>query len=320
MPRIRADDEAMEKIHIAARKNQLEVVKKLVESGVDADIRNKFGCGAVSLAIKFGCLKTLAYLAPISDLSVPWHGRRPLALCMEAPRPLEVADVLLRTLKEQGKDAANFINECDDFEKVLDLTPYGLEPRKVQGETILHACVMQRNVDMLKLLLALGGTANAKDRQSETVLMRAVEIGGEHEFALLVAHPETRVDSATREGKTPLHMALMLNRPEMAKKLLELGADVNMEDQDKNTALTHAMRGGHFEILESILPLVDPFTIQSSNFHNGVNILPERIDFRPHVDDAARTEVIKVMQKKLDIMREKDKPEDGSPKKKKKKQ
>lgn len=316
LQRIRQEDEDCDKIMLAARKNQLEVIKKLVESGVNPDIRNKFGCGAISAAIKWGQVACLKYLAPISDLTVSWHGRKPLALCMESPRPLEVAEVLLSTLKEQGKDAAAFINECDDFEKVLDLTPYGLEPRKVPGETMLHSCVMTRNFDMLRLLLSLGGTANTKDRLGETVLMRAIEINAQPEFDLLASHPETRVDTSTREGKTNLHQALLCGREGMAKKLIELGADVSIEDSDKNSAMAHALRGGFHEILDAILPLIDPFVIQSASFHNGVAILPERLDFKPNVDEASRTETIKVLQKKLDVMREKDAPTD-SPKRKK---
>ena len=70
-----------------------------------------------------------------------------------------------------------------------------------------------------------------------------------------------------------------------------------------------------------MLPLADPFAIQSANFHNGVSVLPERLVWAPFVEDeGAKNETIKVLQKKLDQLREKDKgADDGSPKKKKKK-
>ena len=174
---------------------------------------------------------------------------------------------------------------------------------------------------MLKLLVSLGGSANSKDRGGETVLMRAVEIGSDEMFELLLDSPDVRIDGADRNGRTSLCFALANNRPEMAKKLLELGADVNMEDQDKNNAITLAMKGGFAQLLEGMLPLADPFAIQSAPFHNGISVLPERLVWAPFVEDeGVKNETIKVLQKKLDQLREKDKgADDGSPKKKKKK-
>lgn len=321
LARIKQDDENMEKLHCAARKGQTEHVRRLIHgSGIDPSIQNKFGCTALHLACKYGQLGCVRELAGQVDLSIAWHGKRPLQLAVESNNQ-EVLQVMMATIKEQGKDVAAFINECDDYEQMVDHSKFKMPPKHVHGQTVLHYCVSTRNVPMLKVLLALGGTPNAKDRGGETVLMRAVEVGADEEFELLLQAPDVRIDGADRNGRTSLCFALAHDRPDMARKLLEMGADVNMEDQDKNNAITLAMTGGFYSLLEAMLPLADPFAIQSAPFHNGVSVLPERLQWAPFVtDEAVKSETIKVLQKKLDQMREKDKPnDDGSPKKKKKK-
>ena len=320
LPRIKQDDENMEKLHCAARKGQTEHVRRLIQgSGIPAGITNKFGCTALHLACKFGQLGCVRELAGLVDLTVSWHGKRPLQLAVESNNQ-EVLSVMMQQIKEQGKDVAAFVNECDEYEQHIDLSRFGLPPKHSFGQTVLHHCVATRNLPMLKLLLSLGGTANAKDRASETVLMRAVELGALDEFEALAASGDLRVDSADRTGRTALHLALATNRPDVARRLLELGADVNLEDQHKLNGITLAMAGGMAALLEGMLPLADPFVIQSAPFHNGVTVLPERLQWAPFVtDDSAKAETIKVLQKKLDQMREKDRPNDDSPKKKKKK-
>ena len=57
-------------------------------------------------------------------------------------------------------------------------------------------------------------------------------------------------------------------------------------------------------MLEHILDSLDSFVIQCAPFHNGVSVLPERVDFLSFVTetDPNRQEVMKIFQKKLDAV------------------
>jgi len=331
LPRIKQDDENMEKLHCAARRGQTELVKRLTTGGggIDPQIANKFGCTALHLACKHGqvaCVRELAPLFP--DLTIAWHGRRPLQLAIEANNQ-EVVEVRLDSVRSRGRDVAAVINECDEYETVIDYSSVGLPSKVIAGQTVLHYLVSNPNLPMLKFLLAQGGSPNAKDRATETVLMRAIALNREAEFEELIHASDLRVDAGDRMGVTPLHLALTLGRlTVMARKLFDLGADVNIEDQNKNNAVLLCIQAANYQLLEPMLEKCDPFILQGAAFHNGTTVLMERLTFAPFVaaegaaGETAKAETVKVLQKRLDYLRELNKPaepEGGEKKKKKKK-
>ena len=59
-----------------------------------------------------------------------------------------------------------------------------------------------------------------------------------------------RIESGWGKGRTPLMMALRCGKIEAAEQLIRLGADVNIEDSDGNTALSIASMKGLSKIVE----------------------------------------------------------------------
>ena len=297
LPRIKQDDENMEKMHCAARRGQTDLVRRLVSSGVDPAIQNKFGCTALHLACKYGQIGATRELAPHSDLSGLWHGQRPLHLAVVSGNA-DVANVLIETAREQGRDIATFVNECDEYE-VFEVAGHA---KHIQGQTALHWLIAQRNVPMIKSLLGLGASATAKDKNGETPLMRCIEYNFVDEFELLMGAGNLRLESGDRQGRTHLHWCLLHNREDMAKKVLATGHDVSLEDQDKNTPWSLAASAGMSALLDQMLANVDPFALQQASFHNGTTVLPERLTWLDHCkdNDVVHNEVIRVLQRRLD--------------------
>uniref|UniRef100_A0A7S1QUK8 Ankyrin repeat protein n=1 Tax=Neobodo designis TaxID=312471 RepID=A0A7S1QUK8_NEODS len=297
LPRIKQDDENMEKMHCAARRGQTDLVRRLMSSGVDAGIQNKFGCTGLHLACKYGQIGATRELAPHSDLSGLWHGQRPLHLAVASGNG-DVANVLIETAREQGRDIASFVNECDEYE-VFEIAG---QPKHVQGQTALHWVIAQRNLPMVKTLLSLGASPTAKDKNGETPLMRCIEYNFVEEFDILMSGGNLRLESGDRQGRTHLHWCLLYNREEMAKKVLATGHDVALEDQDKNTPWSLAAAAGMPALLDQMLGQLDPFALQQAPFHNGTTVLPERLVWLDWVkdNDAVHNEVIRVLQRRLD--------------------
>jgi hypothetical protein len=296
LSRIKSDDENMEKIHCAARRGQTELVRRLIASGIDPAIHNKFGCTALHLACKHGQIGCTRELSTKVDLSGLWHGQRPLHLAV-ASKSAEVVALLVEAAKAQGRDVAAFIGECDEYE-TFEMNGIA---KHCSGQTALHGCVTARQMGMAKTLVALGASPTAKDKNGETPMGRAIEFDFQEEFDLLVSIEGLRIETYDRAGRTALHHCLSKQREAMAAKLLDLGHEVNMEDQDKVTPWLLAGFAGMTGLLDRMLHDADPFAIQTANFHNGQHVLPERLLFMPHVsDEAVKTEVIKILQKKLD--------------------
>eukprot|EP00658_Telonema_sp_P-2_P013499 TRINITY_DN15111_c0_g2_i1.p1 TRINITY_DN15111_c0_g2~~TRINITY_DN15111_c0_g2_i1.p1 ORF type:complete len:339 (-),score=125.48 TRINITY_DN15111_c0_g2_i1:471-1487(-) len=300
-------------------------------------------------------------LAPVSDLNVAWHGQKPLHLAVVANNA-DVVKVLLEGAQQQGKASfESFINECDEYE----LAEVGDHIKHTNGQTALHWCVGlgESHQAMMKMLLTYGANATAKDRNSETPIMRAIEFGNTAAFELLtesaivrdeegnpvyeeIKEPAAddvlasleanladapkkqptiqhtlRLDICDKQGRSSLHYAILGNRVEMAMKLLEMGHEVALEDQDKVTPIVLAMYAAMPTVLAKALERADQFQVLSTPFHNGVAVLPDRVEWMSFVaeSDPNRAEVAKVFQKKLEAINKANAPPATADDKKKRK-
>jgi ankyrin repeat protein len=298
LARIKQDDENMEKLHCAARRGQTEIIRRLIAGGISPVIANKFGCTALHLACKHGHVLATRELVPISDTSIAWHGKKPLHLAVQSGN-VEVIQVLVQAQQQAGKDVASFLNENDEY--VTD--EIGRYAKEIHGQTALHLAIGIENQSMVQLLLSLGASPTSKDRNGETPIMRAIEFGQKETFKLLLqSQPKgsLRLDICDKQGRSSLHWALLHNQPEMAQALLDYGHEVNIEDGEKVTPFLLAAYGGFPALLDQILQNVDQFMFQSAQFHNGVTVLPERMQWMKSADEASKVEVQKLLQKKLD--------------------
>ncbi|CUG90305.1 ankyrin repeat protein, putative [Bodo saltans] len=300
LPRIKQDDENMEKLHCAARKGQTELVRRLIGMGISPSIQNRFGCTALHLACKFGQVSCARELVGVSDTNIAWHGQKPLHLAVLSGN-LQLVKALCEGAKEQGRGVEAMLNECDEME----VTEIGEHRKVVQGQTALHWCVGlgPEAKEMMTLLLSFGASPNAKDKGGETPLMRALEFGNQDAQKILITKKEAlRLDTGDKNGQTALVWAIRYGNEAFAQTLIELGADVNVEDQQKQTVLLWCVRAGMSKLLDIIVDLLDPFVVQSAPFHNGTSVLVERIDWLPTTEEAHRQETVKTFQKRLDLI------------------
>lgn len=62
------------------------------------------------------------------------------------------------------------------------------------------------------------------------------------------------VNDTTNRGMTPLMYAAVYNQAEIAKLLIEKGADLDKKDKSGSTALDHAKTSGSDEVMEVLKP------------------------------------------------------------------
>lgn len=318
LQRLRTDDENMEKIHLAARKGQIDEVKRLIEIGVDPCIANRFGCTALHLACKFGQCETANYLASIADVQSSWHGQKPIHLAVIANQ-LELVKALISGYTERGKPVETLLNDCDEME----ITQIGEHFKHIRGQTALHWCVGlgPDYMDMLKLLVSSGASPTAKDKENETPLMRAMEFKWDEAVEVMLEGQTSatlRMDYQDKQGRTHIHWAVLANHEDYAARFLDLGHDVNMEDNNHIAAVSIAIQGAMPEIVKRMLQVCDPFIVQNAPFHNGTSVIPDRIQWLDFVENEEnKKEVIRLLQSRLDeIVASLD---DGTKKKKKRK-
>lgn len=302
LPRLKADDENMEKIHAAARKGQTDEVHRLIQSGIDPTIPNRFGCTALHLACKFGQVDTAKYLASVSDVQSAWHGQKPLHLAVLSNK-LDLVSALVDGAKERGKPLESMLNDCDEME----VTQIGTHFKNCSGQTALHWCVglEEAYLPMAQLLVQLGASPTAKDKEGETPLMRAMEFGNTAALQLMLSSVSSpgalRWDYTDKAGRSHLHWAITYNYEDDALRFIEMGHDMNMADQEQIVPLYLAIRGAMVRLTTVLLKEGDPFLVQNAPFHNGKVVLPDRISWLNYVDsEEAKASVISLLQHRLD--------------------
>ena len=82
----------------------------------------------------------------------------------------------------------------------------------------------------------------ACDRDGRNILMNLIIEHGEELCLYLLHEYEVDVNATDFSLFTPLHFAAIEDAPEIAERLIRLGAIVNAQDEDGNTPLFYALR------------------------------------------------------------------------------
>jgi len=105
-------------------------------------------------------------------------------------------------------------------------------------------------VDMVRRWLQRGMDVNSFDARGDPILLIAVRHGSNNVIADLLAIQQIRVDVLNRLGETPLMIAALRGDLKNARRLVELGAQVNRPGW---TPLHYAATGGHVAMTRWLL-------------------------------------------------------------------
>ncbi|WP_371222939.1 ankyrin repeat domain-containing protein [Orientia tsutsugamushi] len=136
----------------------------------------------------------------------------------------------------------------------------------VDFKTPLHTSVEHKQEEITKLLLERNANVTLQDNNGNTPLHVAAR---NHDFKMtetLLSHGNAIVDMQNNKGQTSLHLAstrphtyqgasALLSKESLsiAQALLTHGANVNLEDEDGNTALHYATNHFHHKEITEIL-------------------------------------------------------------------
>ncbi len=101
--------------------------------------------------------------------------------------------------------------------------------RSSDGKTAMHMVVERRDSTWITFLLANKADPNIGDRNGDTPLMLATQLGYLDGMELLLKYGG-KVDQANRAGETPLIRAVQLRDSEAIRLLMNKGANPNITD------------------------------------------------------------------------------------------
>lgn len=217
-------------LYLAASKNHTEVVKLLLEYKCDPNISNKYQKTPLYIASRFGHLNTVRTLLSYNSKSNigTIDNETPLLVASRGGH-IDIVELLI-----QNNSDINIINK--------------------DSQTPLYIAASNGRCDIVELLLKNGCDRNKSDFLNETPLYVATYQGHIEVVRVLIKH---KCDPTIGDvnNQTPIHMASFKNYPLIIKLLLESNHQniIDATDNKGQTPLLIAADNGFTEIVQMLL-------------------------------------------------------------------
>uniref|UniRef100_A0A668AHD3 BCL3 transcription coactivator n=1 Tax=Myripristis murdjan TaxID=586833 RepID=A0A668AHD3_9TELE len=123
-------------------------------------------------------------------------------------------------------------------------------------QTPLHLAVITRQADMVEALLRAGADSAALDRNGQTALHLCCEYDQQDclSVILFLSPPSACLEIRNYEGLSPLHLAVQRGHKDLARTLLEAGADINaMDIKSGQSPLMHAVESNNADMVHFLI-------------------------------------------------------------------
>ena len=148
--------------------------------------------------------------------------------------------VNVRDKSRDGMSPLHAAVETGNLEIAAYLLDHGAKTniRDFEKRTPLMMMDSDTTVEMFDLLVRYGAKVTLLDKQKNNILHHAAENDVSAEVMRRLATYGLNVNAVNKEGKTALMVAAENGYVEIAKVLIESGADVNVRTRDGSTALS----------------------------------------------------------------------------------
>ncbi|KAJ0065952.1 hypothetical protein NL108_000195 [Boleophthalmus pectinirostris] len=201
--------------------------------------------------VPYYCLSPVPVPFPEAVGPVPHHTGHLLSSITLATRQDEDGDTPLHIAVVQGK-----------MDVVCDLLKiYWLENRSPDiynnlRQTPLHLAVITQQPNMVDALLKAGSDPTSLDRNGQTALHLCCEYNQRECLSLLLSHHSfsTCLEMRNYEGLSPLHLAVLHGHENLARMLLNAGADINaMDNKSGQSPLMHAVESNNVNMVHFLI-------------------------------------------------------------------
>lgn len=118
------------------------------------------------------------------------------------------------------------------------------------GETALVLAAWKGRLDIVKWLVERGAKINPPPRQWSP--LHYASFAGHKEVMDYLLAQGANIDARSTNGSTPLMMAIYEGREDIARSLIEKGADRKLKNDFGEGSLEWAMRGGHLKMARMV--------------------------------------------------------------------
>ncbi|XP_039175955.1 CARD- and ANK-domain containing inflammasome adapter protein-like [Crotalus tigris] len=240
-------------LHMAALKDESDLVQILLKNGALVDAMDEKGQTALSYAVSQGHEKTVKVLSEggakvdssIIDATFNSNNQSLFKILLEYARGLSSESMVSALFKAIGKDLHGIVAAL--IERGLDINVRNEE----QYTPLLLACKTGK-IKSAKVLIEKGASLKDKAPNLSSPLHLAVEAGASSIAQMLL---QKGIDpNITAQGnQMPLHVAAIYNRGALVDLLIEGGAKIDAVTIDLFTPLHVASGKGHTDIALKLL-------------------------------------------------------------------
>jgi ankyrin repeat protein len=126
----------------------------------------------------------------------------------------------------------------------------GLKPPQVD----IHTAVVSGNLDAVRQHIAAGSDINAKDPFGGSSPLISAAVFGQTEIAKALIEAGANLNIQNNDGSTALHCAAFFCRPEIVKMLLDKGADKTINNKYNSTAFQNV--AGSFKEVKPVYDMI----------------------------------------------------------------
>jgi ankyrin repeat protein len=179
--------------------------------------------------------------------------------------------------------------EVSIIKDILKYSKFNINQVDKNGRSLLQDAVIHGHDDIAKLLINSNIDVNITDKHNRNVAFDAISYGCDKMIDEVISAENLDLNVIDKDGKTILHTQSVLNDDELAKKLLEKGANATIADKNGLSFIAYtALRG---EEAEELLDLA----IKTSKLADDKSVLSEVL--------FAFTKVSKSEQKRRDELK-----------------
>jgi ankyrin repeat protein len=278
-------------LHLAIESENNEMAKLLIDNNANLNIRNKSMFTPLEMAIVKKNDEIIKYLIdnPATDLTIQNNILGGPSLC--------------QAISRRNAETAKFL-----ISRVTDAT---LNTPYTSGKTPFHLAIETEQHEIAMLLIERKVNLDTKDESGETPLMSAID-SNYKELALLLIENGVDLDAQNNKpftAKRALFQALYKKDVEIAMRLIESGANVQIHDRHGSTALDLAYTLGNNPLIMLLIKkgckhgLFNPlgylaYAISEENNELAKLLIENKLDITP--PDPRRKPLIEAISRKND--------------------
>jgi ankyrin repeat protein len=248
----------------AIRNGKLECVDELIRLGADVNIINNNGATPLYIALINGNREIVKMLiARGADVNavkdgMPLLHRAIMNKQVECSYELLNSNVNINAQDMNGLTPLHHAVITNSLELVKALLQKGADSNIINkyGNTPLLNSLQDQSFDLFKELLPKCANINLKASVSKHTPLHMLSISGQLELVKDVINLGADVNLQNCYGQTPLHCASYHGNVQIVQELLQHKADVTIKNKDNDTALKLALKQKHREVVKELIKVI----------------------------------------------------------------